>query len=302
MENTKTALFIQGSTGNKLLHDVMCDLAAFKKPDIKRFLKKNDIKPFEDAAPLEFFSEKNDCSLLVFLSSNKKRPNNLTFVRTFDYKIYDMIELRVQQNYKLLADFRKTTFQIGLKPMFVFNGPVFDTHPVFKHVKLLFLDFFRGTTTDLIDVAGLQYVITLTATEAEEDQPLPHVFFRVYKLKTLRSGQKLPRVELDEIGPRLDFAIGRYETPSPEMEKEALKKSKKQETKQKKNIETDSLGDKVGTIHVGKQDLGNLQTRKMKGLKARFDQEGEGFDDEDYEYDDEVVEDYEPEKKKKKTN
>jgi ribosome production factor 2 len=29
----------------------------------------------------------------------------------------------------------------------------------------------------------------------------------------------------------------------------------------------DALGDKTGRIHLGKQDLGQLQTRKMKGLK-----------------------------------
>ena len=27
------------------------------------------------------------------------------------------------------------------------------------------------------------------------------------------------------------------------------------------------MGDKVGRIHLGRQDLGQLQTRKMKGLK-----------------------------------
>ena len=35
----------------------------------------------------------------------------------------------------------------------------------------------------------------------------------------------------------------------------------------KKNVETDTVGDKVGRIHVGKQDLQDLQTRKMRGLK-----------------------------------
>lgn len=37
--------------------------------------------------------------------------------------------------------------------------------------------------------------------------------------------------------------------------------------RQKKNIETDLVGDKLGRIHMGKQNLNNLQTRKMKGLK-----------------------------------
>jgi ribosome production factor 2 len=29
------------------------------------------------------------------------------------------------------------------------------------------------------------------------------------------------------------------------------------------------MGDKLGRIHVGNQDLGKLQTRKMRGLKRR---------------------------------
>jgi len=48
------------------------------------------------------------------------------------------------------------------------------------------------------------------------------------------------------------------------------------QAKTKKNIETDIMGDKVGRIHMGKQDLGELQTRKMKGLKR-----SRGGDDDD---------------------
>lgn len=39
------------------------------------------------------------------------------------------------------------------------------------------------------------------------------------------------------------------------------------QAKVKKNVETDLVGDKIGRIHLGKQDLTELQTRKMKGLK-----------------------------------
>jgi len=49
--------------------------------------------------------------------------------------------------------------------------------------------------------------------------------------------------------------------------------------KTKKNIETDLIGDKVGRIHIGKQDLGNLQTRKMKGLKRSRDPDDEVIGD-----------------------
>ena len=51
--------------------------------------------------------------------------------------------------------------------------------------------------------------------------------------------------------------------------------------KQKKNVETDIVGDKVGRIHLGRQDLGNLQTRKMKSLKRGRDVDTEIGGDED---------------------
>ena len=44
----------------------------------------------------------------------------------------------------------------------------------------------------------------------------------------------------------------------------------------KKNINTDIVGDKVGRIHLGRQDLSDLQTRKMKGLKRGRDAEVDG--------------------------
>lgn len=285
MENAKTALFVPGSTGNKALHDTMCDLMALKKPQVKKFSKKNEIRPFEDVSTLEFFSEKNDTSLMVFSSNNKKRPNTLTFARFFNHKIFDMIELSIQDDFKLLQDFKKSTFTVGLKPMFTFNGPEFDNHPVFQHVKSLFLDFYKGEETDLQDVAGLQYIIALSTGEIEDpnSSKLPLLHFRVYKLKSVKSGQKLPRVEVDEIGPRLDFKIGRRITPPPEVEKEAYAKPKQLQPKEKKNVSTDFMGDKVAQVHVGNQNLDNLQTRKMKGLKAKYDQTSDDEEADDFE-------------------
>jgi len=55
------------------------------------------------------------------------------------------------------------------------------------------------------------------------------------------------------------------------------------QARQKKNVETDIMGDKIGRIHLGKQDLGELQTRKMKGLKR-----GRDTDVEDDMEDDEI--------------
>ena len=47
------------------------------------------------------------------------------------------------------------------------------------------------------------------------------------------------------------------------------------QAKPKKNVETDIVGDKIGRIHLGRQDLSELQTRKMKGLKRGRDTDAE---------------------------
>lgn len=40
--------------------------------------------------------------------------------------------------------------------------------------------------------------------------------------------------------------------------------------KPKKNIRTDAFGSKLGRVHMTKQDVNSLQTRKMKGLKKSY--------------------------------
>lgn len=41
------------------------------------------------------------------------------------------------------------------------------------------------------------------------------------------------------------------------------------QVKKKKNISHDAFGTKFGRVHMQKQDLSKLQTRKMKGLRKR---------------------------------
>ena len=55
------------------------------------------------------------------------------------------------------------------------------------------------------------------------------------------------------------------------------------QAKQEKNVETDAVGDKIGRIHLGRQDLNELQTRKMKGLKRGriTDAEGDGAEEDE---------------------
>ncbi|KAF2009863.1 Brix-domain-containing protein [Aaosphaeria arxii CBS 175.79] len=280
-ENPKTTLFLSATKTSEVLKLVVSDLVSLKRPFVERFTKKNDIHPFEDATSLEFFSNKNDTSLLALSSHSKKRPHCITLIRTFDYKILDMLELYVNPDtFRQLSQFKNGKPAIGMKPMLSFHGTAFESPTETKYTlaKSLFLDFFRGQDTNEVDVSGLQYIISISAEEEEEGLPSPKIHLRGYLIKTKRSGQKLPRVEVEEMGPRMDFTVGRERFPDPDMLKEAMKKPKGAEPRTKKNIDMDIMGDKVGKIHVGKQDLGKMQTRKMKGLK-RGRNESDGEDD-----------------------
>jgi len=281
IENPKTCLFLRGTTCSQVVQDALNELYAMRQPLAKKFTKKNPIHPFDDASSLEFFSLKNDASLLVFGSSQKKRPHALTFVRTFDSKVLDMLELYLDpESFRTIAQFKTKKFAVGLRPMLLFAGTAFES-PVaneFTLAKSMLIDFFKGEPSDKIDVEGLQYIVSVSAEDtAGEGDAKPAIHLRVYLIRTKRSGQKLPRVEVEEIGPRMDFRVGRVQEADEAMLKEAMRKPKGIEEKTKKNITTDSMGDKLGRVHLGRQDLGELQTRKMKGLKrSRHDDVDDG--------------------------
>ena len=176
-----------------------------------------------------------------------------------------------------------------------FASELFDTHPRFIQLKSMLTDFFNGEVIDSICLPGIEHVIsvtcaptpaTLNSASGEDVSSLPKVHIRTYTLQLLSSGTRIPRVELVPMGPSLDLVLRRHQPADPELLKQAMKRPKLKKTdvekglgKKKKNMEVDDMGDLRGRVHIAKQDLGKLQTRKMKGLKA-------GADDMDLEDDD----------------
>ncbi|ROT41566.1 brix domain-containing protein [Sodiomyces alkalinus F11] len=307
VENPKTALFLRGTKCSQVVMDAMNDLYAMRLPFAKKFSKKNDIAPpFESVQSFEFFSEKNDASLLLFGTTSKKRPHMITFVRTFGHKVLDMLELHVDPDtFRSLNQFNGKKFTVGQRPMVVFSGTAWDS-PVaneYTMAKSLLTDFFcNRDQADAIDVEGLQYIVSLAVEEessasesngsGSSSKAKPRIRLRVYTIRTKRSGGRLPRVEVDEIGPRMDFRVGRMQPPDEDMLKEAMRNPKGTEERTKKNITTDALGYKIGRVHLGRQDLSQLQTRKLKGLKRSRDvASDDGMED--------IVDDEEPKRSKK---
>ncbi len=84
-------------------------------------------------------------------------------------------------------------------------------------MKSLFLDLYRGETIKEIDLQGLDHVISITATQEGR------VFFKVFNIILKKSGSRLPRVELEEMGPSFEMIIRRIKVAAPEVMREALK-------------------------------------------------------------------------------
>lgn len=220
-----------------------------------------------------------------------------------------MLELLVvQDTARTLGQFKGQKCDVGIKPLLSFSGAQFEspTPNEYTLAKSMFVDFFRGAETQKIDVSGLQLLISFFAGEDGPEGEPAQIHMRCWKIVTKRSGQKVPRVEVEEIGPRIDFRVGRIKEADATMRKEAMKRAKgsevfptpfmvlscsfvhipidllltlpRSQAKPKKNVETDVVGDKMGRIHLGRQDLDELQTRKMKGLKRSRAEQEEGED------------------------
>ncbi|KAG8123941.1 putative Ribosome production factor 2-like protein [Naja naja] len=244
-ENTKNAMLIKGGNASLTVAEVLKNIYALKKPFAVLYKRKNITRPFEDQSSLEFFSKKSDCSLFLFGSHSKKRPNNLIIGRMYDYHILDMIELGIEK-FVALKDIKNSKCPEGTKPMLIFAGDAFDIDEEHRSIRL----------------AGLEHVLHFTAVDEK-------IYMRSYKVLLKKSGCKIPRIELEDMGPSLDLVIRRTHLASDDLYKLSLKQPKALKPKKKKNVSHDVFGTKYGRIHMQKQDLDKLQTRKMKGLKKR---------------------------------
>lgn len=292
IESRKRVLLLHGSKCPQPVTSVLKTVHTLTKPDSVLLNKKNsDIHPFEDPASLEFLALKNECGVVVFGTHSKKRPNNITVLRTYDGKLLDMAELLLTLPPDQPEKEEKLQIGVEMKPMILFSGSQWDDTSsseqaaLYRTMKSLMLDLFQGEEISSVDVAGLQYLLMIAAgensrgpTDLNDPSNKPVLHLRWYRIKTMRSNNaKIPRVELDQIGPSFDFRVGRLREADPGVMKDAMKHGRRpNEARTRKNIETDLVGDKIGRVHLGKQDLGTLQTRKMKGLKRSRD-----LDDED---------------------
>jgi len=301
VEDPRRALFLHGNKASQTIKDVLTDLHKLKAVRVQafdfhafqiiflnvyihvssqygielmqnealKFTRRNDdVQPFEGGgeARLEQHANRGNCSLFAMGSHSKKRPNNLILGRLYDFRLYDILEFGVTQ-YRAIREFpHAAAAQLGNKPSFIFVGDAFESDPKLQQVRSLLLDFFRGRQVEQINLKGLDRVIFVTHSPVDPSSERRVVLFRQYSVKYKKSGTRVPRVELQEMGPRLDLELRRSRAPPPDLEKEACKQAKVAPKKQK-NVGADMLEGKVGRIYMPKQDIQNMSLMKMKGLK-----------------------------------
>ncbi|XP_058130113.1 ribosome production factor 2 homolog [Anopheles ziemanni] len=260
IENLKKTLIMEGRKCSNEIRQALKDLNMLKKPHACLMRRNNDVTPFDDATPLEYLAKKNDCHLFLFGSSSKKRPNNLIMGRIYDEQVLDMIELGID-NYKALVEFKTEKISQYTKPVIVFNGYKWKLTEELRRIKSLLLDMFRIDQVDTIRLQGLEHVLSFTLTDDLT------ILVRSYRIQLKKSGQRTPRIELLEMGPSLDLSIRRTKIASDDLYKVAMKQPAILKAARRKNVSRDELGNVHGRVHVGKQDINSLQTRKMKGLR-----------------------------------
>ncbi|XP_050535303.1 ribosome production factor 2 homolog [Daktulosphaira vitifoliae] len=262
IENVKQCIFIPGRKVSQTSKNCLVDLLKLKKPDAVMLTQKNDILPFDDTVQIEKLLQKHDASLFFFSSHNKKRPNNIVLGRTYDQHVLDMFELGIE-SYKSCTEFKGLSeITAGVKPVLVFLGDQFDSDQQLKRLRNLLVDMFQRQQLKQIRPNGVQLVLSFTAVDNK-------VLLRSYRSTLSKTSIKTPRVELNEVGPSVDFVLRRDLMASADLFKTACKRISLK-GKKIKGVRRDNFGSKLGRLHMTKQDVNKLQTRKMKGLKKTF--------------------------------
>jgi ribosome production factor 2 len=77
----------------------------------------------------------------------------------------------------------------------------------------------------------------------------------------------VPRVELTEMGPSFELKLRRSIVADDDVRKEALRIPAQLFERKRKNVTTNVFGEKIGRIHMPRQELSSMQIKKVKALK-----------------------------------
>lgn len=104
---------MKGRKTCETIQQVLKDLYNIKNPGCILLNKHQDFVPFEDEVQIENIANKHNCSLFMFGSNTKKRPNNLVIGRIHDSHMLDMFEFECS-NFQGLHSFQNEKVCLNL--------------------------------------------------------------------------------------------------------------------------------------------------------------------------------------------
>lgn len=281
VEGAKTTLLLKGIKCSQAMATVLKDLRSMQAPHVKLLTKKNAIVAFDTQGQqsLEFLTTKNDASLFVMASHNKKRPNNLVLGRTFDHQILDIMELGVLR-YKSLQDYGGSVpkKRIGSKPLLLFQGDLWSHDATYGKLQNLLIDLYRGDPVEKLVASGVDHIIVVSVAQSNnssESKPIIHQRTYFVKLKKNPNGTRIPVPYLQSCGPDMDFQVRRTQFADSDLWKASLKQPHAAKKRAVKNQSTNIFGETVGRLHLERQHVDKMQGRKSKALRRAEKQEKE---------------------------
>ena len=126
---------------------------------------------------------------------------------------------------------------------------------------------------DKVALAGIDALTSFTALGTDS------ILVRNYHVQYKKSGGRVPNVVLQPMGPNFTLNVRRHQLAAPDLWRTACKQPRGEGVKKKvKNESTNVFGDKLGRIHLGRQDLGAMKVKRMKALRKGKEEGEEGED------------------------
>ena len=132
----------------------------------------------------------------------------------------------------------------------------------------LFVDFFRGPKNDKLALEAIDHIIMFAVDDSSSSSG-SKICIRCYATEFLHSGSKIPTLDLHDMGPHMDLTLRRSQAAGEDLWKAACKVPNVSVEKKVKNVARNSMGDKVGKLHMKRQNLDRLQskTRRVTALR-----------------------------------
>lgn len=206
-----------------------------------------------DAAVLkEEFDTYADADRTLKLMKKKKAAlfishigeSHLVLGRSYDGQFIDLVKFKIQRMLSS-SDFQSLAAEVHVKYFLLFQG-IADAR-----LENLLADAFHQSSRE-VDLCGLRYA---------------WIFHQHDRLLTLKFVRVLKDMSVADVGPFFELAIEKEYFCGEDLWSAALDVKK---VKKVKNTEKNVFKDRIGKVHVDRQDLKDIKLKKNRGRKNKL--------------------------------